>query len=318
MKLSIVIPIYKVENYIEKCIFSCIDQGAIRLGEDYEIICVNDGTPDKSAEIAKRIASDYIGITVLDQENQGLSGARNTGIDEARGSYIWFVDSDDWIERDCLSSIWTLLRDNLDMLHIQHRLTYDDRPPQSVTPCLIDGVITGVDQTVAGGLDTPAQFTLFRRDFLIENGLRFMNGILHEDCEFKPRALLLAKKVTSSPIICYNYYQRNVGNIMSSFNMKHVMDFMVVLNSLYNVVEKYPVNIKRGLYSKMAMWLNEILLGYWRLNKSDRHKTEKLLKKNKHILMSMTKTGNTKYTIEGYTLLFNAQFGLRLYKLLKR
>lgn len=318
MKLSIIIPIYKVEPYIEKCLLSCINQGAIRLGKDYEIICVNDGTPDNSAQIAKRIASEYFGIQVIDQENQGLSGARNTGLEAAQGEYVWFVDSDDWIERDCLAYLWSDLSKDIDMLHIQHRLTYDDKDSTTVNPCLINGIVSGCQQTIDGGLDTPAQFTIYRRDFLLKNNLRFMMGILHEDCEFKPRALLLAKRVTSSPLVCYNYYQRNSGNIMSSFSIKHVKDFMTVLNSLYDAVQPYPKAVKKGIYSKISMWLNEILVGYWRLNETDKEAVVNLLRNNRHIFKAATTTSNAKYIIEGCILLISPMLGLKLYKMIKR
>lgn len=96
------------------------------------------------------------------------------------------------------------------------------------------------------------------------------------------------------------------------------MDIMLVLNSLYNAVEKYPASVKQGIYSKISMWLNEFLLGYWRLDDKDRCKTESHLRENKHILKAATKTGNIKYTVEGYTLLINIKLGLLLYKLLKR
>ena len=98
MKLSIVIPMYGVEKYIEKCLLSCINQESACLGVDYEIICVNDGTKDKSAVLARSIADKHEGIIVIDQENGGLSAARNTGTAAAKGEYIWYVDSDDWID----------------------------------------------------------------------------------------------------------------------------------------------------------------------------------------------------------------------------
>lgn len=110
MKLSIIIPIYGVEKYIEKCILSCVNQKGLKIGTDFEIICVNDGTKDKSAKIAKYIASKYEGITVIDQKNQGLSAARNTGLYAAKGEYIWYVDSDDYIKENCLRDLCDKLK----------------------------------------------------------------------------------------------------------------------------------------------------------------------------------------------------------------
>ena len=125
MKLSIVIPMYGVEKYIEKCLMSCINQD-VNLGQDYEIICINAGSKDKSAEIAKQIAVDYEGVQVIDQENGGLSVARNNGLRMAKGDYVWFVDSDDWIEENCISSIIKALSSFPDMLTIQCNLVSED------------------------------------------------------------------------------------------------------------------------------------------------------------------------------------------------
>ena len=108
MKLTIVIPAYKVEKYIAKCIQSCLNQDVPE--KEYEIVVVNDGTPDKSAIIAKEFAAKHANIKVIDQDNQGLSVARNTGIHYSKGDYIWFVDSDDYIADNCLARIIHLIR----------------------------------------------------------------------------------------------------------------------------------------------------------------------------------------------------------------
>ena len=104
MKLSIVVPVYNVEKYIVRCISSLISQDY----DDYEIIIVNDGTPDNSIEVLTSKISDER-ITIIHQENGGLSSARNVGMHHANGEYIWFVDSDDWVEKNCLSGFSPLL-----------------------------------------------------------------------------------------------------------------------------------------------------------------------------------------------------------------
>lgn len=96
VKLSIIIPVYNVELYIEKCLQSCLSQDIPY--DEYEIIVVNDGSPDGSLAIAESIAKTTTNMTIISQKNGGLSAARNTGMSVAKGEYIWFVDSDDWIE----------------------------------------------------------------------------------------------------------------------------------------------------------------------------------------------------------------------------
>ena len=100
MKISVVVPVYNVENYISKCVSTLLNQGY----DDYEIIIVDDGSKDRSIEIVKNTFKDSR-IKIIRQENKGLSGARNTGLRAASGDYVWFVDSDDWIEENCLPEI---------------------------------------------------------------------------------------------------------------------------------------------------------------------------------------------------------------------
>lgn len=239
MKLSIIIPMYGVEKYIEKCLMSCINQGNAKLGTDYEIICVNDGTKDKSAEIARQIASQYEGISVIDQENQGLSVARNTGTSVANGEYIWYVDSDDYIEEKCLERILPLLKDNLDILQLKWRLVYEDgRPPQDVYVNAPAGAFTGKEITEQGGLAAPAPFSVLRSLYIKENKFTFVPNIYHEDSEFKPRVSYLAKKIAFDQGISYNYLQRG-GSIMSTFRPKKMYDLMIIIDNLFDFMHQY-------------------------------------------------------------------------------
>ena len=114
----------------------------------------------------------------------------------AKGEYVWFVDSDDWIEENCLARIIPMLTDNVDMLQLSFRYVYEDgSPSKDVKTKRFEGIKTGKEVTLSGGLIAPAQFTIYRKDFLFSNHLEFVRGIYHEDSEFKPRATLLAKKV---------------------------------------------------------------------------------------------------------------------------
>ena len=92
--VSIIVPVYNVERYIEKCLCSLINQSY----KNIEIICVNDGSPDNSRDIIESLIKSDGRIRLIDQQNQGLSGARNTGLDAAQGEYMMFLDSDDWID----------------------------------------------------------------------------------------------------------------------------------------------------------------------------------------------------------------------------
>lgn len=182
MKLSIIIPMFNVELYIEKCLLSCLHQDVP--SSEYEIVVVNDGSPDNSLQIAEHIASTVDNVTVVSQENGGLSVARNTGLLHAKGEYVWFVDSDDWIEENCLAGILKRLdKTQPDFLQLQYRLAYDDESNDKDVYCTVDGVVSGVQQINNGDVPHPAQFAIYRKNFLIENNLLFYPGIFHEDSE---------------------------------------------------------------------------------------------------------------------------------------
>ena len=92
-RLSVVIPMYNVEPYVERCVRSLLQQDLPL--DDYDIICVNDGSPDRSGEIVERLQKEYSNIILINQQNQGVSGARNRGIHEADSKYVLFSETDD-------------------------------------------------------------------------------------------------------------------------------------------------------------------------------------------------------------------------------
>lgn len=318
MILSIVIPVYNVEKYIEKCLLSCIEQN-ISL-ESYEIIVVIDGSPDNSLVIAKRIANTYMNIRIINQENQGLSGARNVGMKYAKGKYIWFIDSDDYIEKNCLSRIISNITNDLDILQLQYRYVYENGSPSVDGEIFqIEGVKTGIEIIKDGGLPVPIQFSIFRTGFLREHKLEFMLGIYHEDSEFKPKATYLAKKISSDPEICYNYLQRLSGSITSHFKLKNGLDILKVNNSLLDFMEEQnmPNNYRRCLYSQIGMNINTLLYGMRQLSEHEKVNLIQHIIVNKHMFSYMIKSDKVKYRIEGLIFKFNINIGLFLHRYIR-
>ena len=121
---SIILPIYRVENYLLRCVQSVLNQGFT----DYEMILVDDGSPDGCPAMCDRLAEEYSCIRVLHKENGGLSSARNAGMEIACGQYIWWVDSDDWMEPDGLQKLYDATAEGLpDMVKINHFLIIEKR-----------------------------------------------------------------------------------------------------------------------------------------------------------------------------------------------
>lgn len=108
--ISIIVPAYNVELYVKQCILSLVNQNVSK--DYYEIICVNDGSTDRTGDVLNEIKKQYCNIIVVNQDNQGVSVARNKGLDYARGDYIWFVDADDYIRENCLDSILKTLKES--------------------------------------------------------------------------------------------------------------------------------------------------------------------------------------------------------------
>ena len=118
MKLSIIVPIYNVAPYLRKCVDSLLTQDI----SDYEIILVDDGSPDECPQICDEYVEKYDSIRVVHQENEGLSAARNSGVKVAQGDYIMFVDSDDYLQPNVLGALMEQVeRDNLDVLRFRYQ-----------------------------------------------------------------------------------------------------------------------------------------------------------------------------------------------------
>ena len=316
MKLSIIIPVYNVERYVERCLASIINDQNMDPSQ-FEIIVVNDGTKDNSMEIVEKYSKLYSNISVINQRNQGLSVARNTGMKKSQGDYLWFVDSDDWITENSLGSIISVLDNKIDILQIQYQLCYEDGRIESVKPCIINNVVSGVYQTLRGGVETPAQFSIYRKQFLIDNNFEFYPGVYHEDVEFKPRVLLAAQRVCSIPGVCYNYFQRTNDSITAQFKLKNGKDMITVLNRLYDFVDPYDKEVKKAIYSKISMWMNSVLLGIRQLKDEEYRILCMELRHNSKLFYAMRHSGNIKYFIEGVLLGIDIQVGLKIHSIIR-
>lgn len=317
MLLSIIIPVYNVEEFVEKCILSCICQ--IHSSE-IEIIVINDGSTDGSREIIERISKKHSTITLINQSNQGLSVARNVGLTIAKGEYVWFIDSDDWIESNCLSRICALLKDQLDILQLQYRYVYADNSlNHDANLTIIDGIKSGRDIILDGGLPAPAQFCVYRRQFLLENKLFFTPGIYHEDSEFKPRVTYLAHRIASDSEVSYNYLQRTSGSITSKFRLKNGMDILYIVNSLIDFANnQIPDKVcRKAFYNHVGLDMNTLLFGYRQLSRADKALLKKELFKQKRVFKAMIDCGNFKYRLEGLAFELNANLGLILHQMIR-
>lgn len=237
MKLSIIIPVYNVEKYIEKCLKSCIFQNVAE--NDYEIIVVNDGSTDSSFDIAKCIVHGHHNITLVSQVNKGLSAARNTGLHLAKGNYVWFVDSDDWITESILQGLLNHINTQ-EIVFLSYEKRFEPDLSKSESFVIERPPMPG-REWFTKGFSTPIQFHVFKRSFLENFDLKFFEGIFHEDSEFMPRALWLADNVTGYTPIAYCYRIRS-NSIMTSFNPQKGHDYIFVAKRLYEFFQNIALN----------------------------------------------------------------------------
>lgn len=241
MILSIVIPVYNVEEFIEKCILSCSNQDISK--SDYEIILVNDGSPDNSLEICERLAKKIESITIISQENRGLSGARNTGLKHSKGDYVWFVDSDDWIEDNCLKTITeNINKHKSDIFWLGHNVVANNKVINTFIPDALGKPVSGEEFFV---YYLKNQFYIwkfvYKRAFLLDNDLTFYEGILYEDLEFTPRALHVSETCYTLPSVYYHYLMRD-GSIINNVKPKNIEDRFFICSRILNKIENSKVS----------------------------------------------------------------------------
>lgn len=203
MKLSIIIPVYKVEDYVEKCLESIASQDIPT--DDYEIIVINDGSPDNSKNIILEFQKHQPNLIFIDQENQGVSVARNRGLEIAKGKYIVFIDPDDTIVENSLSKILQrAFKDNIDMMYLSMN-SYDESGNFLST---YDAVSD--DNLILDG------FSYQRRTFLatiykneVAKKVRFIKGILRgQDTVFNAMVQTYSQRCSYCSIPYYKYTQR--------------------------------------------------------------------------------------------------------------
>ncbi len=253
-KISIIIPVYNVEKYLRECLDSCINQTLA----DIEIICVDDASPDNSIKILEEYQQQDSRIKIFRHEkNKNLGAARNTGLKNATGKYIWFIDSDDYIDKKACQILYDAIKEfDVDMLCFsalkfmdaekKRQFIYDKYYHQGVQINKIYHPKTNWKEIRFLNLNVSACMYLTKRS-VIQN-FRFREGVFHEDADFTP---ILLTSVISFCYIPYSAYFRRINPesiTQTTMSQKRLKDYITVAESLNNFVEKNKINKHHFLY----------------------------------------------------------------------
>lgn len=235
--LSLVVPVYNVAPFLPRCLDSLIDNGGIST----EVILVDDGSTDDCPAILARYAAQYSHFHVIRQENGGLSAARNTGIELARGEYLAFVDSDDYVAPGYYANLVRLASSfGVPMAVGNATYHFEGRKEDHLIfsddlPC---GVMGGRELLKRRLKDKTflhmVWMHVYRRDFINSHGMRFVPRLIHEDVPWTTRAFLLAKKIAYDPTPGY-FYRRPVRHLEPSDMDKRLIP--IIESSVFNARE---------------------------------------------------------------------------------
>ena len=245
--VSVILPIYGVEDFIGECVESLLAQTF----SDFEVVCIDDGSPDDSVAVAKRIVGDDARFRFFAQDNAGLSAARNHGLEEARGEYVLFLDSDDKLVPEALELLYlTAHADDLDYLDFTAHTFYESKRMKRVLNedyfeqrTDIPGIMTGPELfTRYQELDEyccPACFHFFKRALVERTGLRFVEGIIHEDELFSPLLIAHAERASFLNEPLYLRRMRDESIMNTKRGLRNVQGVLYVARELEIWLREY-------------------------------------------------------------------------------
>lgn len=267
--ISMIVPVYNAEEDLRRCVDSLLRQGLD--SDELEIILVNDGSKDKSLDICNEYAEKHENIMVISQENSGVSIARNNGIDNANGTYIGFIDSDDYFLDNGLSLAYNHYRDRADVDVIHYFSSYDFWPKNPIddTPSF-DG--TGHENIMQGGLPSFCWLCLYKKEFLDRHNIRFKPYVVGEDQLFSSTVYLVNPRLVSTKADIYRYVVKE-GSATTKRSKSHckrcVDDY---LNAYKDILDCMHENIKGNdeLYDVCCRSLNsKKMFGFSRMLSAD-------------------------------------------------
>lgn len=248
--ISVIVPVYGVELYLDRCVRSIIDQTY----QSIEIILVDDGSPDNCPAMCEAWAKKDSRVKVIHKENGGLSDARNAGITAANGEYIAFIDSDDWIAPEMLERLFQAIqRDDSDIAACTVEMVWDDGSPNHLltvrTNCVLNRLEAQRALLEESLLKQPVWYKLYRRETIQE--IPFEVGKYHEDVFWSYQAIGNADRVSIIDYVGYFYYQRKDSIMGNGYSLKR-LDVLEACRKRYEYIRVAFPSLERSAKQRIV------------------------------------------------------------------
>lgn len=246
-KVSVIVPVYNVEKYLKRCLDSLINQTL----SDIDIICINDGSKDSSLQILEQYAQKDSRIVIYNQENSGLSVARNTGLEHASGEYIGFVDSDDWVDLDFYEKLYNSAKNNnADIAVADFIREHPNKKPKRLKLKEEKIYTTPEDKFMICKVHREGCVwnKIYRTEFIKSINLKFVPKMYYEDRDFTIKSLYFSKKLVTTPNTYYRYFVNPKSIVNKRRNYIQDEHYIIVRQQVLQFIKEHNIKVPDGLY----------------------------------------------------------------------
>lgn len=282
--LSVIVPVYKAEPYLKKCVNSIRNQTYRNL----EIILVEDGSPDRCGELCEAFAAEDERIRVFHKENGGQSSARNVGLDNMTGEYVGFVDADDWIEPNMYQTLWELAQKTESQIaacgcsldHANGKITYFNSQYPKETQATCYTMMQALEESFHNMRITYSPCDKLYHASVFSD-LRFTEGKIYEDMEIIPKCIEKTDCVSYLPTPLYHYNLTETSTIRGQFNPKRLAEADVAWDKAEDYKVRYPHLYDKALLEYYRICMNIIYLSAGVESCSERR--QQMIRELKHV-----------------------------------
>lgn len=293
VKVSVIIPVYNVEKYIDRCLKSLVNQTF----KDYEVIVVNDGSPDNSQKIIDKYTKKYHKlIKSVIKENGGQGSARNLGIELSKGKYVMFVDSDDYIEKTMIEELYSKVEEGYDIVACNNYIEYENGQK-----------LEDIDESIYFNKEKNYLFSkpavwnkIFLKDIIVKNKIKFREKLWYEDFDFTINIYGLTDKIGFVPKPLYNYIIRE-GSTMNNSNIQRNLEIILAFDEIIKFYKSKKIYTKYYDYLEFLAIYNIYIATNVRVinAKADKKKKLEVINKiNNYMYKNFPDFKNNKYIDE--------------------